>query len=237
MCLWLAHSLFWWGQVSGVTLHCSDCHFCRTNGQCYLLTCPHQSKRDLIPWPLDVPGTKRDNLKKRKRSTSWSNCSFSAFISEVGTEHICRVLSIPSDPFQEKDRQGLYCMFRPFQNLQATQQNLQKSVEELDYSWSIQNCFPPWFFFRMFHHVILFCDEREKKQRGPIFASFDTTITWAGGKTEWKILAATVVEPRLGARNNLYSSAVWQYVYQWIQGCLIFTSIAPTKWYVRDAMC
>ena len=33
--------------------------------------------------------------------TSWSNCSFSAFISEVDTEHICRVLSIPSDPFQE----------------------------------------------------------------------------------------------------------------------------------------
>ena len=87
--------------------------------------------------------------------------------------------------------------------------------------------------FRMFHYVILFCYfDREKKQRGSIFASFDTTVTWAGGKTEWKILAATVVEPRLGARNNLYSSAVWQYVYHWIQGCLIFTSIAPTKWYV-----
>ena len=48
---------------------------------------------------------------------------------------------------KEKDRQGLYCMFRPFQNLQATQQNLQKSVEEFDHSWSIQNCFLPWFFF------------------------------------------------------------------------------------------
>ena len=32
---------------------------------------------------------------------SWSNCLFLAFISEVDTEHICRVLSIPSDPFQE----------------------------------------------------------------------------------------------------------------------------------------
>ena len=30
-----------------------------------------------------------------------SDCSFSAFISEVDTEHICRVLSIPSDPFHE----------------------------------------------------------------------------------------------------------------------------------------
>ena len=33
--------------------------------------------------------------------TSWSNCSFPAFISEVDTNHIFRVLSIPSDPFQE----------------------------------------------------------------------------------------------------------------------------------------
>ena len=37
----------------------------------------------------------------RATLTSWSNCSFSAFISEVDTVHICRVLSIPSDPFQE----------------------------------------------------------------------------------------------------------------------------------------
>ena len=33
--------------------------------------------------------------------TSWSKCSFPAFISEVDTNHIFRVLSIPSDPFQE----------------------------------------------------------------------------------------------------------------------------------------
>ena len=33
--------------------------------------------------------------------SAWSNCSFSAFIFEVDTEHICRVLSIQSDPFQE----------------------------------------------------------------------------------------------------------------------------------------
>ena len=33
--------------------------------------------------------------------TSWSNCSFPAFISEVDTIYICRVLSIPLDPFQK----------------------------------------------------------------------------------------------------------------------------------------
>ena len=32
---------------------------------------------------------------------SLSDCSFSAFISEVDTNYIFRVLSIPSDPFQE----------------------------------------------------------------------------------------------------------------------------------------
>ena len=32
---------------------------------------------------------------------SWSNCTFPAFISEVDNVHICRELSIPSDPFQE----------------------------------------------------------------------------------------------------------------------------------------
>ena len=34
-------------------------------------------------------------------TTSWSNCSFPAFISEVDTKYIFRVLSIPLDPFQE----------------------------------------------------------------------------------------------------------------------------------------
>ena len=34
-------------------------------------------------------------------SISWSTCSFPAFISEFDTNHIFRVLSIPSDPFQE----------------------------------------------------------------------------------------------------------------------------------------
>ena len=33
--------------------------------------------------------------------TSWSNCCFPAFISEVDTKYIFRVLSILSDPFQE----------------------------------------------------------------------------------------------------------------------------------------
>ena len=33
--------------------------------------------------------------------TSWSDCSFSAFISEVDTKHIFRVLSTQSGPFQE----------------------------------------------------------------------------------------------------------------------------------------
>ena len=32
---------------------------------------------------------------------SWSKCSFPAFTSEVDTNYIFRVLSIPSDPFQE----------------------------------------------------------------------------------------------------------------------------------------
>ena len=41
-------------------------------------------------------------------SISWSTCSFPAFISEFDTNHIFRVLSIPSDPFQEFLRLSIY---------------------------------------------------------------------------------------------------------------------------------
>ena len=45
--------------------------------------------------------SKLKKLHARLLSTSWSNCSFPAFISEVDTKHIFWVLSIPSDPFHE----------------------------------------------------------------------------------------------------------------------------------------
>ena len=48
----------------------------------------------------DPPDGRQKVAIEELNLTSWSNCSFSAFISEVDTEHICRVLSIPSDPFQ-----------------------------------------------------------------------------------------------------------------------------------------
>ena len=43
------------------------------------------------------------HLKVRTETlvVSWSSCSFPAFISELDTNHIFRVLLIPLDPFQE----------------------------------------------------------------------------------------------------------------------------------------
>ena len=51
----------------------------------------------------------RIDIKSDLQTTSWSNCSFPAFNSEVDTKYMLRVLSIPSDPFQELPNTHFFC--------------------------------------------------------------------------------------------------------------------------------
>ena len=68
------------------------------------LCCSKMAQFSLWRMIISTDAILQKSTSCEKKKVSWSTCSFPAFISEFDTNHIFRVLSIPSGPFQERKK-------------------------------------------------------------------------------------------------------------------------------------